>query len=121
MTDTVNKVLIGLAVRLAKDALPELVTKAPSSILGKFESEMSGVEAVRSGNRFTLFIQVKIRSLEDSTLLIDGITTTVKHEIKKREGGCCNAMMAPMAASLIAPMASSFIQSVASLLINVIS
>ena len=62
-----------------------------------------------------------VRSLEDSTLLIDDITKTVKHEINMREGWCCNAMLAPMAASLIAPMASSFIQFVASLLINVIS
>ena len=51
-----------------------------------------------------------VESLEKSGLLIHGATKTVWHEIKKQEGGSLNAMVAPMAASLIAPMISSLIQ-----------
>ena len=59
-----------------------------------------------------------VESQEKSGLLIDGVTETVKHEIKKQEGGFLGVMMAPMAAILKAPKASSLIQPVASLLIN---
>ena len=50
-----------------------------------------------------------VDSLEKSDLLLDGSTETVKHEIKKQEGGFLRTMMTLMAASLIAPMGSSLI------------
>ena len=62
-----------------------------------------------------------VKSLENSDLLIDGTTETVKHEIKQQEGEFLETMMAPIAASLIAPMASSSVQPVVSSLINSIS
>ena len=62
-----------------------------------------------------------VRSLEDSNLLIDGATETVKHEIKKQEGGFLGAMMVPMAASSIEPMTFPLIQLVAFSLRNSIS
>ena len=51
--------------------------------------------AVRAGKQFTLFILNEdmydiikiIKSLEDSGVLIDRVAGTVKHEIKKQEGG----------------------------------
>ena len=42
-----------------------------------------------------------VKSLEESGLLVDGATETVKHEIKKQQGGLLDTMMAPMVASLI--------------------
>ena len=42
-----------------------------------------------------------VESLEKSSLLIDGASKMVKHEIKKQEGVCFSAVMAHMAASLI--------------------
>ena len=50
---------------------------------------------MRAGKGFTLFISNEdmndiikvIKSLEDSDVLIDGVTETVTHEIKKQEGG----------------------------------
>ena len=43
-----------------------------------------------------------IKSLEDSGVLIDGVTETVKHEIKnKQEGGFLGAFLAPLAASVV--------------------
>ena len=41
-----------------------------------------------------------IKSLEDSKVLNDGITETVKHEIKTQEGGFFPALLAPLTASL---------------------
>ena len=39
-----------------------------------------------------------IKSLDDSGVLIDGVTRTVKHEIKNQEGGILGALLAPLAA-----------------------
>ena len=104
--------MLELAVPLAKDVLHKLATKATSSVLDKFEKEITGQGLVRTERGLTLFISnedvndiIKIvDSLEKSGLLIDGASETVKHEIKKQEGGFLPAMMAPMAVSLIAPM-----------------
>ena len=61
-----------------------------------------------------IFLESNKESLENAGLLIDGATQTVKHEIKKQEGGVFPALMAPMTASLIATMTSSSIQTMAS-------
>ena len=39
-----------------------------------------------------------IESLDDSGVLIDGITGTVKDEIRKQEGGPLGVLLAPLAA-----------------------
>ena len=59
--------------------------------------------AVRARKRFTLFISNEdmndiikvIKSLENLGVLIDGVTETVKHEIKKQEDGFLGALLAP--------------------------
>ena len=38
-----------------------------------------------------------IKSLEDSGVLISGVTETVKHEVKKLEGGFLGALLVPLA------------------------
>ena len=116
-----KEVLINLAVLLAKDVLPMLTTNASSSILDKFERKISGRISVRAVKRFILFMWngdmddvtriVKLQKKSD--LLTDDATETVKHEIKKQEGGFLPILIAPMAASLIAPMESSLIQPMA--------
>ena len=42
-----------------------------------------------------------IKSLEDSWVLIDGITETAKHEVKKQEGRFIGALLAPLAFSSV--------------------
>ena len=37
-----------------------------------------------------------IKSLEDQAVLIDGVTATVKHEIKNQESGFYGALLAPL-------------------------
>ena len=40
---------------------------------------------------------ILLKSLEKLGLLIDGLTETIKHEIKQQEVGFLGAMMMPMA------------------------
>ena len=42
-----------------------------------------------------------MKPLEDSGALIDGITETVKHNLKKQESRFLGALLAPLAASLM--------------------
>ena len=66
----------------------------------KLGIKISGKGAVRrSGKGFIIFISNEnmndiikiIKWLKDSGVLIDGITETVKHQIKKQEGGFIGA------------------------------
>ena len=52
-----------------------------------------------------------IKSLEDSGVLIDSVTETVKHEIK-RQGWFLGALLAPLAASVVQPIISLVVKSV---------
>ena len=72
---------------------PKLATKATSSILHNFERTTNEQRAIRAGKRFTLFISNYfmdninkiVKLLQDSGLLIDGDTETLKHEIKNKK------------------------------------
>ena len=81
---------------------------------------MSGKGDVRAGKRLTLVISTEdmndvikiIKSLENSGVLIDGVTQTVKDEIKKQEGGFLGALLAPLIASLLQPVISSAVKGI---------
>ena len=104
-----KKALTNIALPLATDNLLGLVINLTSNAINKFERKISGKGAVRAGKRFTLFISngdmndlIKIiKSSEDSGVLIDGVTETVKYEIKKQEGGFLGALLASLFASLV--------------------
>ena len=53
-----------------------------------------------------------IKSLEDSGVLIDGVTETVKHEEKKQEDKFLGALLATLAALVVRPMISSVVKGV---------
>ena len=67
---------------------------------------------MRAGKGSTLFISNEdmidiiktIKSLEYSVVLIDGVTKTVKHEIKKQESRFFRALLASLADSLVQPV-----------------
>ena len=88
-----KKALANVAISLATVNLPGLVSNLVSNAINKFERKRSGKGAVRAGKGFTLFISnenmndiIKIKkSLEDSNVLIDSITETVKHEKKTKK------------------------------------
>ena len=77
-----KKALIDLAIPLARDNLPRLVSNLTSNAINKVKKKISEKRAVRAGKRFTLFILnedmndiIKIlKSLENSNVLIYGIT-----------------------------------------------
>ena len=52
-----------------------------------------------------------IKSLEDLGVLIDGVTKTIKHEIKK-EDWFLRTLLAPLVASLVQPVRSSVIKGI---------
>ena len=115
-----KKALANVAVPLARDNLPRLVSNLTSSAVNKFDREISGKGAARAGKRFTLFISNEdmndiikiIKSSEDSSVLIDGVTETVKDEIKKQAGGFLGALLAPLAASLLQLVISSVVKGI---------
>ena len=116
-----KKALTNVAIPLARDNLPGLVSNLTSNAINKFDRKISGKGAVRAGKGFTLFISnedmndiIKIIKslLEDSDVLTDGVTETVKHEIKKQEGGFLGALLAPLAVSLVQPVISSVVKGI---------
>ena len=52
-----------------------------------------------------------IKSLEDSSVLIDRVTETVKHEIEKRERRFLGVLLAPYA-SVVQPVISSIVKGI---------
>ena len=77
-------------------------------------------ELWKQKNEVTSFISNKdindfkkiINSLEDSGVLIDGGTETVKYEIDKQEGGFLGALLGLLPASLLQPIISSVVKDV---------
>ena len=53
-----------------------------------------------------------IKSLEDLGVLIDGVTETVKDEIKNQEDEFLGALLAALAGSIVQPMISSVIKGI---------
>ena len=53
-----------------------------------------------------------IKLLKDSSVLIDGVTETEKHEIEKQEGRFFGALLAPLAALLAQPVISSIVEGI---------
>ena len=114
-----KKALAKVAIPLARDNLPGLISNLTSSAINTFDRKISGKWVVREGKGFTLFISIKdmndtikiIKPLEDSIVLPDGVTETVKNEIKK-EGGFRGALLAPLAASLVQPVIFSVIKGI---------
>ena len=88
-----NEALTNVAIPFVRDNLPGLVSNLTSSAINKFDRKISGKGAVRAGKRFTLFISnedmndtTKItNSSEDSGVLIDRVTETVKHKLKNKK------------------------------------
>ena len=82
-----KKVPTNIAIPLARDNLPGLVSNLNVNALNKFERKVRGKGAVRAGKRFVLFILnedmndiIEIIKWLDSRVLIDGVTETLKHE-----------------------------------------
>ena len=88
-----KKVITDLAIPLARDNLHILANNLASNTINKCERKISVKGARTIEKRFTLFISngdmnniIKIiKSLEDSDVLIDGVTETIKHKIENKK------------------------------------
>ena len=68
-----QKAVTNIAISLARDNLPGLISNLASNAINRFERKIRGKGAVRAGKRFSLFISNKdmndiikiIKSLED--------------------------------------------------------
>ena len=112
--------LTNIAIPLARDNLPGLVSNLTSSAVNKFDRKISGKGTVRAGKVLTSFISDEnlndvikiIKSLENSGVLIDGVTEAVKHEVEKQEGGFFGALLAHLAASLVQSEISAVVKGI---------
>ena len=96
--------------------------------MDKLGRKTAGQGAVRARKRFIWFISnedmndmVEIESLENSGQAINGASKTVKHKIKKQEGGfsyCYNSIYGCFVGSLNEPMDYSLMQPIFSSLIK---
>ena len=115
-----HKTLTNVVIPLARDNLTGLLRNLTSNAINKCEKEVGRKGAVRTRKGFSLFILKEdmnniikiIKSLEDSGVLIDGVTETVKHETKKQEGGFLGALLETLAASLVQPVISSVVNGI---------
>ena len=96
-----------------------MTSNVATKAIDKLGRKVTGQGAVRAWREFTFFISndmddiLKIvESLEKSGLLMDSASETVKHRIKKQEGGFLSAMIAPIDAWTIASIASLLIKPV---------
>ena len=53
-----------------------------------------------------------IKSLEDSSVLLDGVTETVKDELKIQDGGFLGALLASLATSFVKTVISSVVKGI---------
>ena len=84
-----------------------MVSNLASNAINKFQRKISGKGVVRSEKVFTLFISNEdINDNIKSGVLTDGVTKTVKHEIKKQDGGFLPALLAPFDTSVVQPVIS---------------
>ena len=88
-----KKVLTNIAIFLARENLPGLISNLISNAINEFERKLGGSGADRAGKGFASFILNKdvndiieiVKSLDYSRVLIDEITETVKQKIKKNK------------------------------------
>ena len=120
LADLGKKVPKNVAIPLARDSLPGLVSNLTSNAINKFERKICGKWAVRAGKGFTLFISNEamndinkiIKSLADSGVLIDSDSETVKLEMKKQESRFLGALLAPLVATLVQRIISSVVKAI---------
>ena len=115
-----KNIKVDLPIPLPRDNLPGLARNLASNAINKFERKISEKGAVRAGKGFIIFIVNEdmndiikiIKSLEDSNVLIESITESLKYETKKQEGKFLPALLAPLAASLVQPVISSEVKGI---------
>ena len=95
---------------LAKNVLAPLgLTAAMSAIDESIKKKMLGSEATKGAGTTTLIVSndemnniIKIvKSLENSGVLLKGVSETIQHEAKEQRGGCISMLLGTLGASLL--------------------
>ena len=115
-----KKALTNVAIPLVRNNLPGIVSNLTSNAISKFESKISEKGAVKAGKGFTLFISNEgmndsikiIKSLRYLGVSIDRVTETVKHKVKKQDGGFLGVFLPYLAFSVLQSVISSVVKNI---------
>ena len=101
--------LMKVAVPLAKNILAPLgVTAAVSAIDAGIQKKIHGsgtTTLIISNEEMNDIIKI-IQSLEDSNILLKGVTSTINNEAKERKGGFLSILLGTLGASLLGNLLS---------------
>ena len=90
-------VLIPLGLTAAASAADAGIHK---KILGSRQNNPSSVTLIISNNEMEDIIKI-VKSLEDSGLLLKGVTETIQNEAKEQKGGFLSMLLGTLGASLV--------------------
>ena len=96
--------LMKVAIALAKNILAPLgITAAASAIDAGIQKKIhgSGTTTLIISNEEMNDIMKIVQALEDSNILLKGVTKTIKNETKERKGGFLSILLGTLGASLL--------------------
>ena len=96
--------LMKVAIALAKNILAPLgITAAASAIDAGIQKKIhgSGTTTLIISNEEMIHIMKIVQALEDSNILLNGVTKTIKNETKERKGGFLSILLGTLGASLL--------------------
>ena len=101
--------LMKVAMPLAKNVLASLgLSAAMSAIHGSIKKKMLGSGAttsIISNDEMDDILKI-VKSLEDSNVLLKGVSETIQHETKEQRGGFLSMLLATLGASLLGDILS---------------
>ena len=101
--------LMKVAMQLAKNVLAPLgLSAAMSSIDGSIKKKMFGsgtTTLIISNDEMNDILKI-VKSLEDSGLLLKGVSETIQHEAKEQRGGFLSMLLSTLGASLLGDLLS---------------
>ena len=101
--------LMKVAVPLAKNVLAPLgISAAMSAIDGNIKKKMLGSEVttlIISNDEMNDILKI-VKSLENSGLLLKGVSETIQHEAKEQRGGFLSMLLGTLGASLLGDILS---------------
>ena len=101
--------LMKVAVPVAKNVLAPLgISAAMSAIDGSIKKKMlgSGTTTLIISNYEMDYILKIVKSLEDSVLLLKGVSETIQHEAKEQRGGFLSMLLGTLGPSLLGDILS---------------
>ena len=98
-----------VAMPLAKNVLAPLgISAAMSAIDGSIKEKMLGsgtITLINSNDEMDDILKI-VKSLEDSGLLLKGVSETIQHEAKEQRGGFLSMLLGTLGASLLGDILS---------------